>query len=173
MHFSWKVRFVRLFIVIGEMMFGIKPEAERARFVFNKIRVIGTNILIIGESITKMKFEFGQDMDLNLAPQGPAGSDYEHGSVAHTVQAQKADGTDVSGEFTVQPDPANELHLQVVRTRVAGEIESECTGVVTSRADGDPDADETAPIVGTFDFIYDAPNVTGFEVTGTAITPTP
>jgi hypothetical protein len=164
---SWKLRFTKLFIVIGEVVFNIRNCHEHVRFAFTKVRIAGQQNYTTGD-IKEMKLEFGQNIDINAAPQGPEGSDYEHGSARVVVQAADSNGTDVSDQFTATQDPENELHISVVR---AAGNNTECSGSVTLRADGDPDADEEAPVVGVLGFAYDSPNVTGFELTGTAVTP--
>jgi hypothetical protein len=107
-----------------------------------------------------MKLEFGQNIALEASP---VGADYEHGTAEWQVQAADTDGADISSQFSVLVDPENELKAKV--TREAGN-NTECSGVVTLRADGDPDADEEAPIVGTLAFNYDSPNATGFDLVG-------
>jgi len=86
-----------------------------------------------------------------------------------SVQAADSEGNDISDQFSIEVQSDSPLHVHVVRAREEGVPETECTGVVTLRADGDADADEEFPIVGTLSFIYDAPNATGFEMTGQPI----
>lgn len=169
MHLFWKERFIKLFIVIGELIFNIKEDTEVVRFIFSKVRIIGQQNFVKGD-IQEMKYEFGQNIEVEAKAVGPTGSKYQEGSAEFSVQAADADGTDISSEFTVEANPENELKAKITRTRTEGETETECTGVVTLRADGDPDVDEVEPVVGTLAFIYDAPNVTGFDLVGTVAT---
>lgn len=156
----------RLAISVIELivwLFSFVRPKKRVKFVFYKVRTGGE---IVYGDIKKMKKEFGFHSTLNATPEGPAGSDYEHGTASWGVQAQDADGNDRSSDYTLTVDPTNELRCDVDHS---GTVES--TALVTLRADGDPDADETAPVVGTIDYVVDAPNVTGFTLTEE--TPTP
>lgn len=159
MHLSWQLRFTRLFIVIGEIVFGIKNHNKCVRFVFRKVRIIGQQNYVEGD-IKKMKLEFGQNISVEATSTG---GDYQRGTAAFTVQAADASENDVTDQFTVEVDPENELKANIVR---AEGNDTECSGVVTLRADGDPDAAEEAPIVGTLAFNYDSPNATGFDLVG-------
>jgi hypothetical protein len=132
---------------------------KRKRGVRFTIRIGGISIL--KGRIKKMKAEYGFNLDVEATPVG--GAAIEAGSAAWGYAATDADGNDVSGQFLVTPDPDNELKCNLKHDG----SQSESTGVLTLRADGDPDADETAPVVGTLDIIVDAPNVTGFELSAT------
>jgi hypothetical protein len=98
-------------------------------------------------------------------PVGPAGSDYQHGSAEWSIQAQDSDGADRSADYALTVDPANELAVDIQHSGT-----TESTALLSLHADGDPDADETAPVVGTLDFVVDAPNVTAFTLS--EVTPT-
>jgi hypothetical protein len=158
---SWEIRFAKLLIVIGEIIFKRK---RCVHFEFIKVRILGSQNYVEGD-VTHMKLEFVQNIDINAAPTG---GDYQHGTASFSVQAADENGGDVSDQFTVEVDPENELHATVVR---APGNNTECSGAVTLRADGDPDAEEEAPITGVLGFNYDSPNATGFDMTGTAVTP--
>lgn len=164
MHLSWKLRFIRLFIVIGETVFGTRNGLKCVRFSFIKVTVVGSQNYVEGD-IKKMKLEFGQNIGVEAAATG---GDYQHGTAVFSVQAATAEGEDVSEQFSVAVDPDNELKATVVR---AEGNSTECSGAVTLRADGDSDIDEEAPIVGVLGFNYDSPNATGFDLVGTAVTP--
>lgn len=126
---------------------------------------------MIGD-IKQVKLEFGHNIKLNPVP---VGGDYEVGTANYSVQAALLNGDDISDQFSVQEqtppegEPANELNVIIVRTRVAGEQETECTGVVTLQADGDADPGEEFPIRGTLDFSYDAPNAHSFEMNAESV----
>lgn len=131
----------------------------RTQLIFTKVRVNG--ITIQGD-IKKMKIEFGQTVNVVATPQGAPGSKIEAGSAVFSFQAQDASGNDASADFVLTVDPTDELKCSLAHSGT-----NESTGLLTLTADGDPDADETAPVVGTLAIIVDAPNVTGFDMTGT------
>jgi len=151
---------------MGEVVFGIKDQLKCKRFIFTKVGIVGDQNYVEGD-IINMKLEFGQNIDVTATPTG---GDYQHGSASFSVQAADADGNDVTDQFSVEVDPDNELHATVVR---APGNDTECSGAVTLRADGDPDADEEAPITGVLGFNYDSPNATGFDLVGSAVSPAP
>jgi len=140
----------------------VPPPPTEIRFIFNKVRTGGE---IIEGDITKMKKEFGFSTRVEAVPVGPAGSDYQHGSAVYSIQAQDSDGNDRSADYALTVDPANELAVDIQHSGT-----TESTALLTLRADGDPDADETAEAVGTLDFTVDAPNVTAFTLS--EVTPT-
>ncbi|MEO7538877.1 MAG: hypothetical protein ABIV21_02535 [Pyrinomonadaceae bacterium] len=152
-------RFLKLLVFLGEKIFCSSNTALQGRFIFNRVQV---GELIIEGDITKMKIEIGQNIHLTAVSDLP----YEVGTAVATVQASDADGNDVSGEFKVEASADNELDITITRDGT-----TECTGVITLRADGDPDADEEAPMVGTADFVYDSKNASVFDLTIEAVDP--
>lgn len=115
-----------------------------------------------------MKKEFGFVSTFEATPVGPAGSSYEKGSAKWDVAAKDAEGNDASGDYSIAVDPENELRATVTHSGT-----TESTAVLSLRADGDPDADEEAPAVGTLDIVVDAPNVNAFTLSEVTAEPTP
>lgn len=106
-----------------------------------------------------MKKEFGFTATFEAKPVGAEGADYEHGTAKWDIAAKSADGDDRSGDYSIAVAADNELQAKITHS---GTVES--TALLTLRADGDPDADETAPVIGTVGIVVDAPNVTAFEL---------
>lgn len=130
--------------------------SRKVKFIFTTIREGGSTIT--GE-IKSMKKEFGWSAEFEAVAEGPAGSDYEHGTEKWAVVAADKDGNDRSGDYAVEPHAENPLRCKVTHSGT-----QESFGALSLSADGDPDADETAPVRGSIDFITDAPNVTGFAL---------
>ena len=146
--------YLRLLAIIVWLCEQIHNEAV-CGVVFNQVRVGG--ISITGD-IKKMKAEFEFDITLEAKPVG--GSGIEKGTAVWGYSAKDFEGNDVSSEVTVTPDPENELRCNFKHSGKT--VES--VGVFSLNADGDPDADEQFPVVGSLDIIVDSPNVTGFEL---------
>jgi len=110
-----------------------------------------------------VKFEFNQSADFVAEPLDRRGNpaSIEKGSAVWSVMATDADGNDVSESLVLTVDPENELAAKLTS------MEVELTGVLTLRADGDPDADETAPLVATADIVVDASNAVVLSLTNT------
>lgn len=110
-----------------------------------------------------VKFEFNQEATFTAQPLdrrgNPAG--IEPGSAEWSVSATDADGNDVSDSLILTVDPSNELRATLRST------DEELTGVLTLRADGDPDAGEYALIVGVVSIVVDASNAVAFSLTNT------
>lgn len=158
----------RLAISVIELivwLFSFVRPKKRVKFVFYKVRTGG--ITVWGD-ITKMKKEFGFTSTFNGVAEGPVGSDYEHGTEVWEARFADKDGNDRSSDYTVAVDPSNPL-----RATISHSGTQESIGTLELRADGDPDADETAPVRGSVDIITDAPNVTGFALTEETSAPAP
>lgn len=132
---------------------------------FQFFRVTDGNTWIKGE-IKHMKKEFGFASTFEARPVGKPGATHEAGSENWSVQAQDSDGNDRSSDYSITVDPSNALKARIQHS---GTVES--TALLTLRADGDPDADEVAEVVGTVDIVVDAPNVTAFEIVEVAEAP--
>jgi hypothetical protein len=113
--------------------------------------------------ITMTRFEFNQEATFTAVPldrhDNPAG--IEPGSATWEFAGTDNVGNDVSAEVVVTVDPSNELSATV------RSLTTELTGTLTLRADGDPDAGEYAPIIGTESIVVDASNAVAFSLTGT------
>lgn len=110
-----------------------------------------------------VRFEFNQEAVFTATPLDRRGNPtgIDPGSAEWSVTATDADGNDVSASLILTVDSANELSATLRSTT------TELTGVLTLRADGDPDAGEYAPIIGTVDIIVDASNAVTFTLSNT------
>lgn len=134
---------------------GSKPKSQ---LVFSTVSVEG---IVIEGNIKMVKFEFNQSATFTASPLDRHGNpaQIQAGSATWTVQAQDADGNPVDLHLVVNPD--NELEA----TLTSGDVEA--TGAITLRADGDPDANEEFPIIGTADIVVDSPNAVVFSLANT------
>jgi hypothetical protein len=162
-------RFLRVFLNLAEYVFPEKRRNYFEREVAFQIR-LSDGVKITGLHIN-MKVEFGQYIDIKAIPLNRKGnpSHIEAGSASFQLSATDSDGNDVSGDFSRVDDGSDELSARFQHDGT----EVECTGVITLRADGDPDADEQFPVVGTLDFVVDAPNTVTFDLQGTVGDPEP
>lgn len=119
--------------------------------------------LMIKGKIKMVKFELDQFADFTAVPVDRRGrtANIEPGSASWSFSGTDADGNDVSDTVIVAVDPTNELSVRVTSTSV------ELTGVLTLRADGDPDSGEYAPVVATADIIVDASNAVAVSLSNT------
>lgn len=110
-----------------------------------------------------VRYEFNQEAKFTATPLDRRGNPtgIDPGSAEWVVVATDVDGNDVSDSLILTVDPLNELSASLRSTDV------ELTGVLTLRADGDPDAGEYAPIIGTVDIIVDASNAVTFTLSNT------
>lgn len=155
-------RFLQVLVWLAHQLFPMGEEPDGLIVFFSEVRFDG---LIVKGDIREMKVEIGQIVDVTAAGKdrkGGAGN-IQAGSAEFSIAATDAEGTDVSDQFTVTQDTADELKARIVHTGT-----SEATALVTLRADGDSDSDEEAEVVGTLALVYDAANVTAFEMTGVA-----
>lgn len=142
-----------------EVCAAIKCCRPKTKFIFTSVS-FSDGTIIKGDLIMAKK-EFGFSSTLVAVPVGATGADYEHGSEKWDVAASDKDGNDRSSDYTLTPDSSDPAKLKC-GVQHSGTTES--TALVTLRADGDPDADEEAPITGTFTYVVDSPNVTAFEL---------
>lgn len=97
-------------------------------------------------------------------------SAYEVGTEQWAWSAVAGDGSDATDDFeagTVSADQSGNP-LAFALKHKAG-VTRESVAVITLRADGDPDADETQDVVGTHTFVVDSPNTVAFEMAGSIV----
>lgn len=119
--------------------------------------------IVTGVDIKMVRFEFNQEATFTATPLDRRGNvaGIEPGSAEWSFVGFDADGNDVSDAVVVTVDPSNELSVKLRST------DEELTGVLTLRADGDPDAGEYAPIVATESIIVDASNAVALSLSAT------
>lgn len=117
----------------------------------------------ISGDVIMVRYEFNQEATFTASPVDRRGNPtgIDPGSAEWSVVATDVDGNDVSDSLVLTVDPVNELSATLRSTDV------ELTGVLTLRADGDPDEGEYAPIIGTVSIIVDASNAVAFNLTNT------
>jgi len=130
----------------------------KRRLVFTEIEVDGIEITTKG--IIMIKLELNQEVTLTLKPVDRRGNPVgiDEGSAEWTVVAMDVDGNEVLDALVLEVDPENELSAKL---RSSG---LEVTGVVTVRADGDPDEDEEVALIGTVDVVVDAGNAVALAI---------
>lgn len=158
---------IRTILRLVDLIWPPSPEPEPLRFVFRKVVDVGTGRITMGD-IIMVKRTFGAHLRFSATPEGPAGSKYEEGTEDWQVTAQYADGSDASADYALEVNPDNALEADVIHSGTR-----ESTALVTLRADGDEDVDESEPVVGTESIIIDTPNVTGFALSVTDVTEEP
>jgi hypothetical protein len=160
--------FERLLVLVTWLVYktyGDELFDEDALVIAFKVRLSGGIKSITGENL-EMKIEIGQYVDVEAKPidRLGRGAQIEAGSAQWSIAATDAQGNDVSDQFTVTPNASNELACRFQHAQDG----VECTALATLRADGDPDIDEAAPVVGTLDIVVDQANVVAFDLQGTA-----
>lgn len=132
----------------------------KRRLLFTKISVEGIEIK---GRINMVKMEPGQSVTFTAEPEDRRGkpAKIEVGSAEWSFVGQDADGNDASSSVTVTENPDNELSA----TLTSGD--TELTGTLTLRADGDPNQDETVEVIATASIIVAPGNVVAFALTNT------
>lgn len=157
---SFYRRLVAALLFLIEMGWDYEMPCEESRIVFYKVRrKDGT--AVTGD-IIEMKEDIGFDLDIFGVSDRP----YEQGTAGISVSGVDADGNDISDQvnFEVVSDDGKNFQGRV---RQLAEEDGGTEGTFTIRidADGDPDADEEAPIFGTLVVVADAKNATEFTIT--------
>jgi hypothetical protein len=120
------------------------------------------------EGINMIKLELNQEVVLTAEAVDRRGNPVgiDEGSAVWSVTAMDVDGNEVPDALTIEPSGDNEM------SAVLSSTDQEVTGLVTLRADGDPDENEEVEIIATLDVIVDAGNAVALTLTAAEPTDT-
>jgi hypothetical protein len=163
----FQLRLLALVLILAEKVFSI-PKLEDLLapvVIFTSARFAG--VVITGE-ISQMELREGQQVPLTAALRTRAGrpAAYEQGSATW--------GSSDPSIATVTVDPNNELVATVVGvSSVGSDGQDNPSAVITFRADGDPDADQTRDLIGTLDVVVTQGEAVVVELSAGAPTDVP
>jgi len=135
---SFYARLLCIILWLSEQLFPIaKCPESRVGAIFSQIQFGG--IKIQGD-FRAMELREGQQVTVTASLKTAAGHDADYQTGSATWES-----SDPAASVTANPD--NELEATVIGV----DGSTNATAVITFRADGDPDADQTRDLVGTLD----------------------